>query len=80
MRKPLQRELSASDAIEYVPAPTLRRRMGISAPTLWRWRRLADFPPPVVIRRRNYYSTAAIAAWIENLKRCSAAVDEHDAA
>jgi predicted DNA-binding transcriptional regulator AlpA len=56
--------LSADDGDYLLPAPKLRRKMGIAAVTLWRWRQSDDFPPAIVINKRNYFSAAAIAAWI----------------
>jgi predicted DNA-binding transcriptional regulator AlpA len=53
------------EADDYISASKLRRKMGgITAVTLWRWRQRDDFPRPVVINHRNYFSAAAIATWI----------------
>jgi len=49
-----------------VPGPKLRRMIGVSAVTMWRWRRdpEMDFPVPRSINGRNYFPWADVQAWI----------------
>jgi predicted DNA-binding transcriptional regulator AlpA len=49
-----------------VPAPKLRRMIGVSAVTLWRWRQDegAGFPPVTTINGRNYFAWPAVQAWL----------------
>jgi hypothetical protein len=49
-----------------VSAPKLRRMIGVSAVTLWRWRHDEDagFPPATTINGRNYFPWPAVAAWL----------------
>jgi len=54
---------------EYIPAPTLRRKMGIAAVTLWRWRQRPDFPRPIRIHNRNYFRRASVAAWLAKVEK-----------
>jgi predicted DNA-binding transcriptional regulator AlpA len=56
------RPCGASDG-DYIPAPKLRAKVGISAVTLWRWRQDEDFPVPKVIRGRLYFPADAVTAW-----------------
>ena len=57
-----------------VPAPKLRRMLGISAPTLWRWRTDPDagFPPATTINGRNYFPRRAIEVWLAKRQRQAA--------
>ena len=54
------------DAFEFIPAPKLRAKLGISAVTLWRWRHDKEngFPAPKVINGRLYFPLGAVAAWL----------------
>jgi predicted DNA-binding transcriptional regulator AlpA len=49
-----------------VPGPKLRRMLGISAVTLWRWRHsaTAQFPSATSINGRLYFSQAEVAVWL----------------
>jgi hypothetical protein len=55
-----------SDASDYIPAPKLRAKLGISAVTLWRWRHDPDagFPTPKLINGRLYFPSGPVAAWL----------------
>jgi predicted DNA-binding transcriptional regulator AlpA len=50
----------------FIPGPKLRAKLGISAPTLWRWRHDEElgFPPPKVINGRLYFPLSAVTAWL----------------
>jgi predicted DNA-binding transcriptional regulator AlpA len=50
----------------FIPAPKLRAKLGISAVTLWRWRhdKKCSFPSPTVINGRLYFPVTAVSAWI----------------
>jgi len=54
------------DAFEFIPAPKLRAKLGISAVTLWRWRHDKEngFPVPKVINGRLYFPLGAVVAWL----------------
>jgi len=54
------------DAFEFIPAPKLRAKLGISAVTLWRWRHDKEngFPAPKVINGRLYFPLGAVVAWL----------------
>jgi predicted DNA-binding transcriptional regulator AlpA len=55
-----------ADKSDYIPGPKLRAKLGISAVTLWRWRHDPDagFPAPKLIKRRLYFPSNAVAAWL----------------
>jgi predicted DNA-binding transcriptional regulator AlpA len=54
-----------SDPGTFIPKPNLARELGVSSRTLSRW--LADtaveFPKPLTIRNRLYFSRTSIEAW-----------------
>jgi predicted DNA-binding transcriptional regulator AlpA len=51
-------------AIDLIMGARLARQLGISSVTLWRWRKMADFPAARQIRQHVYFSQAEVAAWI----------------
>ena len=38
--------------------------LGISATSFWRLKKSGDLPAPIVIGRRNYYTTDSIMEWL----------------
>lgn len=51
---------------KFISGPELRKRLAdVSDMTLWRWQHdpALNFPKPVKIRRRNYYSEDDVTAW-----------------
>lgn len=55
-----------TNEVVFVPAPKLRRMLGVSAVTLWRWRQdeAAGFPRATTINGRNYFPWAGVRAWL----------------
>jgi hypothetical protein len=55
-----------TNEILFVPAPKLRRMLGVSAVTLWRWRQdqAAGFPRATTINGRNYFPWGGVQAWL----------------
>jgi predicted DNA-binding transcriptional regulator AlpA len=55
------------DADTLVPGPKLRRLLGISPVTLWRWRhdKSMQFPAAKSINGRLYFSLPAVQAWLD---------------
>jgi predicted DNA-binding transcriptional regulator AlpA len=67
------RHTAAASTIEQnrlIPAHDLRRILGISAPTLWRWRHdeSSNFPTAKVINGRLYFPWPAVRAWLQAQK------------
>jgi predicted DNA-binding transcriptional regulator AlpA len=56
--------VAAREPIELIMGARLARQLGISAVTFWRWRKAKGFPPGKRIRRRVYFSHAAVVAWL----------------
>ena len=52
----------ASPDMVLVPGPKLRRMLGVSAVTLWRWRQNEDFPRATTINGRNYFPWVDVQA------------------
>jgi predicted DNA-binding transcriptional regulator AlpA len=57
---------SDTDNTVLVPGPKLRRMLGISAVTLWRWRHdaRAGFPPAKSINGRLYFPWRDVSDWL----------------
>lgn len=55
------------DDLELLPQPKVCTLLGISAMTLWRWRRSPelDFPEPIYICGRLYWRRRALNAFLE---------------
>jgi predicted DNA-binding transcriptional regulator AlpA len=53
---------------EWLGGAQLRRMLGITGMTLWRWEKDPElnFPRPTIIRERKYWSRAAINEWMRN--------------
>jgi predicted DNA-binding transcriptional regulator AlpA len=60
----IQREFSQHES-QWVTGPTLRKMLGISAVTLWRWRRAGGFPVGKCINGRLYFPRYQVEAWLE---------------
>jgi predicted DNA-binding transcriptional regulator AlpA len=65
--QPERASVSSRDRFEprWVTGSTLRKRLNISAATLWRWRQRADFPRAKRINRRLFFSWDDVEAWVE---------------
>jgi predicted DNA-binding transcriptional regulator AlpA len=55
---------AAATKFDLVIAARLSRELGISAVSLWRWRRLRGFPAGTRINRRVYFSRSAVREWL----------------
>ena len=56
-----------------VPGSKLRRMLGVSAVTLWRWRQDQElaFPPAKLINGRNYFPWADVQDWLARRQRAA---------
>jgi predicted DNA-binding transcriptional regulator AlpA len=43
--------------------------LGVSRMTAWKWRKLADFPAPVVVNGTSRYDKRDLDKWIESRKQ-----------
>jgi predicted DNA-binding transcriptional regulator AlpA len=57
--------------IDLIMAARLARALGISAVTLWRWRRMAGFPAPRKIRQHVYFSQREVLTWIDGQQQAA---------
>jgi predicted DNA-binding transcriptional regulator AlpA len=48
----------------WLSGPRLRKMLGVSAPTVWRWRQSPGFPTPKVVNGRNYFRSDEIVEWM----------------
>lgn len=55
----------SADTGAMIPKPALAAELGVSTRTISRWLTdsAVEFPKPIVIRGRNYFSRSAIEAW-----------------
>ncbi len=67
------RNAVAPESAILVPGPKLRRMLGISAVTLWRWRHNehAAFPVAILINGRLYFPWSEVQAWLERQKQAA---------
>ena len=69
MQRSFKTRQSVDDLRErrWVTGPTLRRRLNISAVTLWRWRHdlSTEFPRAKRINGRLYFPWNEVAAWLD---------------
>ncbi len=60
--------------IALIPAPALRRQLGVSEMTIWRWLEAGQFPPPdVVMNRRRFWRVSTVSTWMEANRPAKAA-------
>jgi predicted DNA-binding transcriptional regulator AlpA len=53
------------DDIALIPAPLLRRKLGVSEMTVWRWLAAGRFPEPdVVVNRRRFWKVSTVSSWM----------------
>ena len=66
---------------EFIPAPKVLERYGVSDMTLWRWLKdpALGFPRPVYIGRFRYFRISELDAWERALPRELAAADDEAA-
>lgn len=57
--------------IDLIMGARLARQLGISSVTLWRWRKMPDFPAARQIRQHVYFSQAEVAAWIDRQQQAA---------
>jgi len=65
---------------ELIHKSSLAKELGVSSRTLSRWMEDRDigFPPPVVIRTRNYFNRADVEAWRADRVRASVRIASPD--
>jgi len=50
--------------------------LGLSATGFWRLKKAGEFPVPITIGRRNFYTPESIAEWLEAKKRVNVQTGE----
>jgi len=56
---------AAPDESRWVTGPTVRKRLNISAVTLWRWRQAGGFPIGKRINGRLYFLWDEVESWLD---------------
>lgn len=57
--------MTPEDDIQLIPQHRAQDLLGVSAMTLWRWQKNADFPQAIAIQGRKYFRAAEIQTWID---------------
>ena len=56
--------------MKLIPEKTFRKEtLGMSATCFWRLKKAGEFPTPIVIGCRNFYTPESILEWLEAKKR-----------
>jgi predicted DNA-binding transcriptional regulator AlpA len=50
--------------------------LGLSATGFWRLKKAGEFPTPIVIGQRNFYTQESISEWLEAKKKSKVAANE----
>ena len=50
--------------------------LGLSATGFWRLKKAGEFPVPIVIGQRNFYTQESISEWLEAKKKSKIAANE----